>query len=133
MGIVLTVIPSFLCVYVGEAANLSGGDTFGKAILFIVLTMTFIGGTIGFVTSLVLPNRWLVVVGSQMGWVGGLVLGAFTTNALQISIYDPRFPVYFVTLIICCGIVAGLSVANVSEKAIVSPAFSFTSADKPPF
>ena len=108
LGIVLTVIPSFLCVYVGEAANLSGGNTFGKALLFIVLTMTFVGGTIGFVTSMVLPNKWVVFIGSQLGWIGGLVLGALIATALPISPYDPLSPLYFVTFIIGCGLVAGL-------------------------
>jgi len=109
LGIVLTVVPSFLCVYVGEAANLSGGNTFGKALLFIVLTMAFVGGTIGFVTSMVLPNKWVVVIGSQLGWIGGLVLGALIGTALPISPYDPLSPFYFVTFVIGCGLVAGLA------------------------
>jgi len=108
LGIVLTVIPSCLCVWVGEAANLSGGDTFWKAILFIVLIMTLIGGIIGFATSVILPNRWVVVVGSQLGWIGGLVLGALIATALPISPYDPLSPLYFVTIVIGCGLVAGL-------------------------
>jgi hypothetical protein len=108
LGIVLTVIPSFLCVYVGEAANLSGGNTFGKALLFIVLTMTFVGGIIGFVTSVVLPNRWLLVVGSQIGWLGGLLLAAILVDALDILPSNALFPFYFITFVVCCAIVAGL-------------------------
>jgi hypothetical protein len=115
LGIVLTVIPSFLCVYVGEAANLSGGNTFGKALLFIVLTMTFVGGIIGFVTSVVLPNRWLLVVGSQMGWVGGLLLAAILVDALDILPSNTLFPFYFITFVICCAIVAGLLPALIAR------------------
>jgi hypothetical protein len=63
----------------------------------------------------ILPNRWLVVVGSQMGWFGGLVLGAFITDALHISPYDPLSPVYSVTFVICCGLVAGLSPALIAS------------------
>lgn len=114
LSIILTVIPSTFCLAVLGVGNLSSGANFAEIVLLPLPAMVLIGGVTGLGTSVIFPKWWLVVVGSQLGWIGGL-FGAALVAELLFSPHDPLSAVYAYTLLICCGFVAGLLPALIAR------------------
>jgi hypothetical protein len=102
IGIAFSVIPSTICIFVGEAFNLSNPATITQSILIALPAMIAIGALIGLGVSLLRPNVWLVSLGSGLGWFVGLV----TSAAVSLSLGLPRSLAYL--LIVVSGVLAGL-------------------------
>jgi hypothetical protein len=115
LGIALTVIPSTFCLVVLGAGNLSSGTTIGLAILVALPALVVIGGMIGYGTSTISPNKWLVVLGSQIGWLGGLLTVGLIQRHFQIPPGGILLAVGIYTLWICIGVLAGLAPALVAR------------------
>lgn len=111
LGIALTVLPSTFCVIPLAAGNLSNGVGVALDILVILPAMVLIGSIIGLGTSVLLSKTWLVVVGTQLGWLGGLLTIGLVGKLLQIGPHDSFVSIGAYLLLICSGIIIGLSPA----------------------
>jgi hypothetical protein len=111
-SIALTVLPSFLCLAVLAVGNLSTGPHFVEAILFPIPAMILIGGIIGWGTGIILPKMWwLVVLETQLGWFSGLLAIGLLGEMLQNPPHGNLVSYAGYALLICCGVLAGLSPA----------------------
>lgn len=115
LGITLTVIPSNFCIVVLAIGNLSSGDTVEKIVLLELPAMVLIGGLIGFGTGIILPNMWLVVVGTQTGWFGGLLALGIAQELFQNQLNNNLWSYMAYVVLIGCGILAGLSPALIAR------------------
>ena len=112
LGIVLTVIPSAFCLAVLAVGNLSSGANFAQIILWPLPAMVLIGGMVGLGTGIILPKMWwLVVIETQLGWFGGLLAIGLLGEMLQIQPHGNLVSYAGYALLICCGVLFGLSPA----------------------
>jgi hypothetical protein len=108
LGVTLTVLPSTCFLWFLLAGDLATDANTLKALLINLAATLLIGGGIGLGTSFIFPNKWLLVVGTQLGWFGGLLGTALIGEMIPITRYNPLPSYEGFALLICCGLVAGL-------------------------
>lgn len=111
----VTVIPSICCLLILETLSLSGAAVVGDTILVGLPALVLIGGTIGYGTSVISPNKWLVVFGTQVGWFGGLLIVGLTRALFSIPVGGRLLSYATYALWICFGVLAGLVPALVAR------------------
>jgi hypothetical protein len=107
-GIVLTVIPSTCLFTFTLVFSLFGGAAIVRYLLINLAVMVLIGVVVGWGTRSIYPNKWLLVIGSQAGWLGGSMGANLIAEMIPISLSEPLAPYESIALIILCGSLIGL-------------------------
>lgn len=115
LGILVTVLPSTCCLVILGAGNLSSGAAIGLAVLAALPALVLIGGMIGYGASTISPNKWLVVLGSQIGWLGGLLTVGLIQRHFKIPPGGIPLAIGVYALWICIGVLAGLVPALIAR------------------
>ena len=115
-GIVLTVIPSTCLFTFALVFSLFGGDATTKALLFNLVVTVVIGVVVGWGTRSIYPNKWLLVIGSQAGWLGGNRGANFLTDLFPISPTDSLGVYKSIVLVLLCGSFLGLLPAILARQ-----------------